>query len=90
MTLCSKEVQELLQIDVLDLSDESTTDAVWDGIGALLQLGKLKTLRCALSPHASYLCPCEQLSLVPPSAKLIACLHFVFALPLARLSRAQD
>ena len=33
-----------MDVDVLEVSNRTTTKAVWDGIGAVLQLGKAQTL----------------------------------------------
>ena len=33
-----------MDVDVLDLSGKTTNKAVWDGIGAVLKLGKAHTL----------------------------------------------
>ena len=34
-----------MDVDVLDLSGKTTKEAVWDGIGAIMQRGKAQTLK---------------------------------------------
>ena len=42
---CGQEARALMDVDVLDLSDKTTKEAVWDGIGAIMQRGKAQTLK---------------------------------------------
>ena len=42
---CGQEARALIDVDVLDLSGKTTKEAVWDGIGAIMQRGKAQTLK---------------------------------------------
>ena len=44
MTLGKQEVTELLALEELELQGKATGEAIWNGLGALMQIGKMKKL----------------------------------------------
>ena len=43
-TLGKQEITELLALEELELQRKATGEAIWNGLGALMQIGKMKKL----------------------------------------------